>query len=372
MPHPNSAPQATILPNLATPHVPVVRHARLAETEERLLEELADPYGAPIPLLIGAPGAGKTTLLQLVMRQLLEAAAEDMRADPNRRPVIAIEAPPPKKGSFDWTEGLVSIQMKLGEAGLDWRLGDASDPDALLARQGLVRRARDLRQVLSDTVAALIACHTEVLFIDDVSHMAYVNDVERYQATADILKNLSNQTGVRIVCVGAYEALGYRNLSGQLIRRQAVIHLPRYRADVEREYAEFCRVATAMLEFIEFDGKPEALHEALYRGSIGAIGNLAKWLRQAAFRAQRRGERFERALVAKRTPDDGLEKMIKEALAGEEAMTPPPEVRLRLDEMLAIGGSAKKEPPPIKRQAQRRPGIRKITRDPVGVAGARG
>lgn len=323
----------------------LVRHSHFDRAEEALLESLADPNGAPVPFLIGASGFGKSRLLQAVANQVAWDHRDAMAADPNLRPVVGFEAIAPLRGSFDLRLGILRILSDLGERGVELRIGRPLDPDSALERQALRQRARELGSLQLDLIDALKHHGTHALFIDEVGHLAYVNDVARYQATLDIIKSIANETGCRIVCAGSYDSIGFRSVSGQLVRRQREIHLRRYRADVSIEYAEYGRVVAEMLEIVGFDGDPASLVKTLYRTSVGTIGTTRDVLVNADHAAHWFKETLVHGLARVLRPDDATDTFARQIVVGERAFDRP--VRSELDELIGLTGVAPLQLAPV-------------------------
>lgn len=356
----------------------LVRHAEFDRAEDAIIESLYDPAGAPIVLCLGAPGFGKSRLAKTVSNTIAYAHRAAMAVDPNLRPVARIEAFAPDAGrSFGWREGFLAILAQLGDRDVDLRVGDALDRSALLERRGAAQRGRSTAQLQLDVVESLRFHGTVALFIDEIEHVAYVNNETRYQASLDILKSIGNETGVRIVCTGSYEGLGFRNVSGQLLRRTRPIHLRRYRADVPAEYAEYARVAAEMLELIGHEGDAADLVPTLYRQSLGAIGTTADLLMRAEHAWRWYGDSLLGGLVRNRRTDEDLAKVAAAILESEATFTVDAAARGMLDALLGLAtapmpvirkSAARKPATPAK--SATRPGRRKLVRDLVGVGHA--
>lgn len=277
----NAIPSATTSTlELATT---LVHHIEFDLAFESIVESIEDPAGAPIILALGVPGFGKTELARLVEEAVAAAAVDAMRADPNHVPVVRTDAFAPDAGrSFGWREAYLTILHLLGESGVELRPGDALDRAALLAPRGSGRHNRSNPQLQLDVIDALRFHGTELLIIDEIEHIAYTRDEQRFGASADMLKTIANETGVRILALGSYEGSGFATVSGQLIRRMRLVHLPRYRADRAGEYREYARVAAAMLGLIGYADDPAELIPQLYRQSLGAVGTTADLLLRSA------------------------------------------------------------------------------------------
>src|ERR1700738_2457760 len=93
----------------------VVAHPRLAAAHQAVRDALRQPAGASLILVHGPTGVGKTTLRLRLEQQLLSEAWREMRHDPSRVPVIAVEAVAPESGQFNWKDYYVRALAALDE-----------------------------------------------------------------------------------------------------------------------------------------------------------------------------------------------------------------------------------------------------------------
>lgn len=349
---------------LAKAYVP---HSLATQAEEALLESLEDPNGEQIPLLIGAPGFGKTTLLTRARNAVAWRYREAMAADPNLRPVTGFEALAPIRGNYDIRTGFLTILSDLGDSGVEYRIGHRLDAVAALQRQPLSGQARDVSQLQADVVRAIGDHRTVAMFIDEINHFVYVNDTARYAATLDILKSITNQTGVRIVCAGSYDAIGFLHVSGQSIRRQAEIHLHRYRADRPAEFKEYTRVVHEMLAILGYEDDPAPVVRVAYQRSIGTIGSTRDLLVRADHAAHYHGESLLHGLARKSRSDQATLTMARQIVDGERDVDA--QLRDELDQLIGLATVPDPIPAPTKRRKRerpRKPGQRSLGRDLVG------
>lgn len=354
----------------------LIHHAEFDRCLDGILESLNDADGAPIILGLGAPGFGKTELARFVEGTVARARVDAMLADPNHVPVVRIEAYAPDAGrSFGWREGLLAILAALGECGVLLRSGDALDRGALLERRGDAQRTRSTAQLQLDVIEALRFHGTIALLIDEIEHIAYQNDVARFGASADILKTIANETGVRIVATGSYEGLGFRHVSGQLLRRMRPIHFRRYRADVAAEYAEYGRVVVAMLALVGYGDDPAPLVPTLYRQSLGAIGTTADLLMRAEHAWHAHGDSLLHGIARNSRSDDDLARVAAGIVEAERSLESDPAARSKLDTLIGLANASalRIRPAKVTTSAERtvRPGRRRPVRDLVGVGHGR-
>ena len=122
-----------------------------------------------------------------------------------------------------------------------------------------------------------------VLLIDESQHLLKMASARRLLDQMDALKSISNITGVKIVLFGNYELLRLGQLSDQLARRCREIHFQRYRLESATEALIFRNVLGWFQSALPIDPSLNLPEQwtYLYRGSLGAVGNLKGWLESA-------------------------------------------------------------------------------------------
>lgn len=95
----------------------------------------------------------------------------------------------------------------------------------------------------------------------------------------DVIKTIASFVFSKLVLIGPYELLKFRNLSGQLSRRSLDIHFGRYRTD-EESIKAFQSVILTFQRHIPLEIEPDFVDhwEYLYTKSIGCVGTLKDWL----------------------------------------------------------------------------------------------
>src|SRR6266851_7932305 len=93
----------------------VVAHPRLTAAHQAVRDALRQPAGASLILVHGPTGVGKTTLRLRLEQQLLAEALPDLERDPDRVPVLAVEAVAPDSGQFKWKDYYVRALAALDE-----------------------------------------------------------------------------------------------------------------------------------------------------------------------------------------------------------------------------------------------------------------
>jgi hypothetical protein len=142
-----------------------------------------------------------------------------------------------------------------------------------------------LREALEQ---ALKLRRTAYFVVDEAQHIAHIKGGAKAAGKfLDSLKCLASRTGARLVPVGTYQLTPLMQLSTHLLGRTTRIHIPRYRADVREDVIAFDQILAAYSLHLKFeDGKSlRSWNEYLYNGSLGCMGLLKAWLRDALRKA---------------------------------------------------------------------------------------
>lgn len=351
-----------------------VVHPRLAQAKDELLLAIRYAGDRRIIHLFGCTGVGKTTLRLWVEKLLAEEAGEEMERDPDFIPVASIITPAPDQGPFNWRDVYVQTMHALGEPKSlitkkrSMRLQFI--PEEKLAIAPILPR-QELRLAMA---GGLHMRRVNVLFYDDAQHFQMVTKAQRLQDQMDNLKWMADVTGTKIVLVGTYDLLNLIDLSGQLARRSASIHLARYHADDKDEFRQFASVVYAFQRHLPLAEESSLVDrcEYLYERCLGCIGILKDWLLRGLAQTLEAGEegltekRLEACVDVRK-----LVAVAKEAVAGERRVYAIDGLHAELRGLLE---SASRIPAPVSlptqhmlnRNPRSKPGQRAARRDPVG------
>lgn len=264
--------------NITVPNLPKLDECIPHRNWQRAFEEafplLITAQPGEVVCIVGPSRAGKTTLIQSLVPLL---SGENAFEESGELPVVAVEA------SNTGPNGRFSTKSFVHQMLEAVRHPMYSGSERLLANEhtSLDRKPEhELRRALE---LALKHRQSRYLFIDEAQHAGYAT--RDSLAVMDSWKCLARAGGVVLVLVGAYPMLDIIRDSPHMVGRKREVHLPRYGSNRE-DIREFGRI----LQFYERKFGEEYCSnnilteqlELLYSGSLGCIGLLRAWLRQAA------------------------------------------------------------------------------------------
>ena len=250
----------------------MVNHARLQEVRSQILELFEDDDPAAILIVVGPPGAGKTSLMESLQR---EFGAKS----------VYLEARSVEGRAYDNRQHCRLLLEQLGDPAPDQHF----DPEQAAARrrQGARRPAVGRRATASDLrlalERALPSAGIECVLIDEAQHMFNGVSGIRLGQQMDMIKSMSNISGVRHVLAGQTELLSLVELTPQLHRRVRIILFSEYRHDRKKDREQFLAAFRALVERVPLTGQEELSGEFEYvlENTAGCVGTLKDWLRRA-------------------------------------------------------------------------------------------
>ncbi|MFD2330141.1 ATP-binding protein [Cohnella sp. GCM10020058] len=253
-----------------------VLHPALKTAFLKLFDLVSNPGNTSIILVYGPSGVGKTTLYLNTMKKIIEDEWSSLEKDPGKIPVAGIEALAPENGQFDWKEFYIRSLESLDEPLIDKKVDyekKYQDSTKVVKED----RNRHLRRSLEN---ALHFRRPRAFMIDEAQHFTKMASGKQLKNQMDTIKSLASQSRVPYVLVGTYELLPFRNLSGQLSRRGADIHLHRYRAEQPDELKSFINVLWTFQKNLPLEIEPQIVdfYEYFYERTIGCVGILKDWL----------------------------------------------------------------------------------------------
>jgi hypothetical protein len=294
-----------------------VMHPRLEVVLDDL-ESRGHPFSVEdITLLIGPTGIGKTTTAGQLYERIIKKSIAEMQRDPGLIPVIKLEAPATGEIQFShrvfYTKMLQQLHMPI----LKTRHSQ-EELQRICVSEGLSRMVAGLRL---DVEAALDGRRCLHVLIDEAFHLVGGGGA-KLAAQINGFKSLSNMTNAKFLLVGSYDLLPILEISGQLTRRNAVIHIGRYHRDVEKDRVEFATILSKLMRLLPLKERPNLLGYAdlLMIACVGSPGILKETLQRALGYAISEGSWsdscLERALLTK----NASTQILHECLKGEAAV----------------------------------------------------
>lgn len=298
-------------------------HPHLRSALQASLAALRRPTGPSVITIAGPSGAGKTTLARKIYVALRTHYQPEAERDRGRIPVAGVCAVPPTGRAFSWKDLCIRLLTNHGEVMLDRKLalpqqcellsGSASSP--YLDRSNTDHLRRTLEECLRQR-------RTRVLIIDEAHHLLMVKDPALLEFQFESIKSLTIETQTTIILAGTYDLLSIRDLSGQLVRRSEIIHLPRYDARKDLDKRHFDVLLRTFINDLPIkldmylDGDARLY---FYVKSGGSVGVLKDWLVRCLDDVYRNGRNRIRHEDLERfsLPNKALHTMIDEAMAGE-------------------------------------------------------
>ena len=268
-----------------------------------------------ITLLIGPTGIGKTTTTSEFYDRIVTKRLKDMKRDPRLIPVIKLEAPATGEIQFSHRVFFTKMLHQLHTPLIKTK-HSPEDVQRICRTEGLSRLVAGLRL---DVEAALEDRGCTDVLIDEAFHLVGGGGA-KLAAQINGFKSLSNMSKAKFLLVGSYDLLPILEISGQLTRRNAVIHLGRYHRDIEEDRVEFATILSKLTRLLPLRDQPNLLGYAdlLMYACVGIPGILKETLQRALGNAiAAKGwsaSCLEQALLTKKASTQILNECIK----GEE------------------------------------------------------
>lgn len=237
-------------------------------------------------MIVGPTGVGKTKLRQLAEKWIIEELWKSIQTNPGHIAVASVEAVLQKSGLFNAKDHLKRCLYALHEPEvfIKNKINYGVDGVYRTEEGNLAIKSRIIESDLGWALEqALKHRHPQIFFIDEAHHMLAFTSGRRLTEVPEAIKSLANRTGVLHGLIGTYRMLDLHDIGDQLSRRSIYIHLPRYDAKYSEDIEDWQSIIWNFQTQIPIEEEPdfESHWEYLYARSLGCVGILKNWTRNA-------------------------------------------------------------------------------------------
>jgi len=309
--------------NLMPSAVQRIRHPRIGGLIDDVNLMIDAGRNSSLLLVCGPTGVGKSTLGEYLVEAETKMQESAMLASPGFVPAIRIEAPASGEKEFSWR---LFYQRILN--GLDGELDIPRTAYGVDAESGRVIRplgpqTHRLAGLRTAVERSLKQRQTRFIVVDEAAHMMRLCHAQRLEMQLDTLKSLSNECGVQWILLGSYDLFELLSLSGQLARRTHVLHLARYRRDVDADVRAFRICLKKFGEWLPALKAVDLLAygDLFHDNTLGCIGTLRAVLERLDRLVAARGWSEEVLRTALLT-EAQVTQILREIVEGEERIAP--------------------------------------------------
>lgn len=263
-------------------------HPALSKAFDRLISLILDPCGKQLVFVIGPTGSGKTFLMNAAKAEVEDRFTIGQENDRGRIPVVGVEVPSKDEVRPSWGIIYERLLIRMEEPLVDKKVIYSNivlqrDSSGQLA----VDKGANTKKLRYALEQALTHRRPYAVFLDEAQHLLDMAGLS-FQDQMDCLKSIANMTGVLHVLFGTYEMLSLLDVSDQLMRRSAIIHLPRY-GKKAADKTIFRNTLNTFQVNMPFRQEPNLLShwEFFHERTAGCIGFLYEWLLAAYKSAMR-------------------------------------------------------------------------------------
>jgi len=276
-----------------------IPHPHIKQAVDRISLSMTTGADVEIILLVGPPGAGKSFAIEAVAGKIEQQYEVLKSALPNAKPVISVRTPEAGDKEFSFKMLYERIREAAKEPplvgprpqALPWEPNTSGRGPSIGWLRDAVRKCLEVRQA-------------RLLILDEAAHILSVRNSNRLYRHAMTLKSLANDSDAVLLLVCSYDGLPFLDVDSQLTRRIELVHLARYRDDVEEERKIFENALLTIGKRLELDEDELRLYtEPLIERCVGCVGSLVKTFRKAVvYQNEAAGPGFDYSLLHKAMP----------------------------------------------------------------------
>ncbi|MET3232598.1 UNVERIFIED_ORG: energy-coupling factor transporter ATP-binding protein EcfA2 [Burkholderia sp. 1263] len=285
-------------------------HRNLNRVIQEVKNCMIPSAGLSITIVVGPTGAGKSTFAGLQSETLLERYETEIREDPSVIPVVLSEVDAADQKEINWQLFYNRICEDLNSLFTDEPANQTNSPiDVVKSSRMRFERALRNRQVRH-------------LILDEAIH--FVDSKSDPLQYGNLLKSLGNRGNMNLLLVGAYGSEQLVRSSGQLARRIAVVHFPRYQENQD-DFDAFTQFIKEFAEHIplteKVDLKPYVIK--LFEAHIGLPGWATQTIIKAVLACSEAGNKWDEAMFWNSFPSqEAYNTIAPSTLDGEERVKP--------------------------------------------------
>ncbi len=261
-------------------------HPYLDDAFEMVKPIIRECGDSRVVFVVGPTGAGKTKLVKLIQKWVIGELLSELEIDRGRIPIAIVEAILPQSGLFNAKDHLKRSLRALHE------LEELIDHKINYGVQGVYQNQEGELVIQSKIIEtelgwaleqALKHRRPKIFLVDEAHHTLAVASGRKLTDVPEAIKSLANRTEILHGLVGTYELLTLHDIGEQLSRRSVYIHLPRYNAQYLEDREIWQSVIWNFQGQLPLLERPDLLSiwEYLYERSLGCVGILKNWTRNA-------------------------------------------------------------------------------------------
>jgi energy-coupling factor transporter ATP-binding protein EcfA2 len=281
-------------------------HRNLKRVVQEVKNCMIPSAGLSLTVVVGPTGVGKSTFAGLQTETLLKRYEMEIREDPSVIPVLLSEVDAPDQKEINWPLFFNHICEDLNSLVTDEPTNQMSSPTEVVQSS-----RRRFQKALTNRKVRHLILDEAIHFVDSKS------DPLQY---GNLLKSLSNCGNMNLLLVGAYGSEHLVRSSGQLARRIAVVHFPRYQENQD----DFDAFTQSIKEFSEHiplaekvDLKPYVMK--LFEAHVGLPGWATQTIIKAVLACSEAGNKWDEAMFWSSFPSkEAYNTVALSTLDGEE------------------------------------------------------
>ena len=261
-----------------------IEHARLIQVTRQLQRAMNSRVKDSIIFVYGPAGVGKTTLSEHVINSIIKKNLSRHKRGKQYKevPTAFVNSAAPDNNRFDWRYFYQHAIFTMESSIKNKRQRKFIPYSPRLAPALYFNQNLKPCEYRNHFIANLLKYLPFGLFIDEAQHLAKVKSADQLLNQMDIVKTIAHFSKTKIILIGPYDLLPFRNLSGQLSRRSWDIHFSRYTTSPE-DLTEFQSAILTLQKKLPLLVEPDLVPhwKYIYTKSVGCIGTMKDWFMRA-------------------------------------------------------------------------------------------